>query len=169
MSEASGNLSIETAPADHHREGDEVPPLEQITIVVPGTRTAKARPRFTKTGHVYTPATTKAAEQAITTAWIKAAGNRAPHTGPVHVRAQFVFEPPKSWTNTKRELAIAGQHPHTSKPDLDNLIKIIDGLNGRAWIDDAQIINVAGRKDYGSEALSRFILTFHAPKNNTDK
>ena len=168
MSDPGGNLSIETGTPEHHQKGSNMAMLEQITIVIPGTPVAKARPRFTRTGHVYTPAATKQAEDAIKLAWIKAAGNRAPHPGPVHVRAQFVFEPPKSWTKTKRTLALEGRHPHMSKPDIDNLLKIIDGLNGRAWIDDAQITNVAGRKDYGTEALSRFILTFHPATSTTE-
>lgn len=172
MSEVGATLSLtayaerknETQAGHHHRDRET---MTNETIVIKGTPIAKARPRFTKTGRTYTPAQTKQAEQAILLAWLGQVGNRAPHTGPVMVRVQFVFTPPASWPKWKRELAEAGRIPHTTKPDTDNLLKILDGLNGHAWIDDAQLINVHGRKDYGPEPLTRIMFTFASPAPTT--
>jgi Holliday junction resolvase RusA-like endonuclease len=148
----------------------EVP--SEIMIEHPGTPIAKGRARSTKTGRHYTPAQTKQAEQALAVTWTRATGNHtAPHTGPVSVRLQFIFTPPTSWPKWKRELATAGLYPHLTKPDTDNLIKLVkDSLNGLAWIDDAQINNVHGRKFYGPESLTRLIFTFHpAPPTTQPK
>ena len=39
---------------------------------------------------------------------------------------------------------------YTKKPDLDNLVKsVLDGLNGIAYVDDNQIIDIEARKEYG--------------------
>ena len=38
---------------------------------------------------------------------------------------------------------------HTVKPDCDNLVKaILDALNGVAWYDDAQIVDLQVKKEY---------------------
>lgn len=142
----------------------------QLAMVIKGTPIAKARPRFTRTGHVYTPDSTKQAEQAIAIAWIATANHRAPHAGSVQLRLQFVFTAPASWPKWRRERAAEGRIPHTTKPDLDNLTKLVkDALNGRAWIDDSQVVNTHARKDYGPEPLTRMWITFNAPAPSTKK
>ena len=38
---------------------------------------------------------------------------------------------------------------HTVKPDIDNLTKaVLDALNGLAWYDDAQIVELNASKTY---------------------
>lgn len=124
---------------------------ELVEITIPGTPTAKGRPRFTGM-RTYTDAKTKAAEQSILAAWLVQTSNRQPHDGEVYVEADFTFRPADSWPKWKRQLALAGEWPHTAKPDLDNLVKILDGLNGVAWLDDSQITAVRGAKQYGPVA-----------------
>lgn len=140
---------------------------DEVTIVLPGTPQAKGRPRFTSQGRAYTDARTKAAERALAVAWAISAGTRQPHDGPVSVHLDATFEPAASWPKWKREKALAGEWPHTSKPDIDNLVKILDGLNGRAWIDDAQIIAVTGTKRYGPAALTVVTIQLH-PKQTKE-
>jgi len=36
----------------------------------------------------------------------------------------------------------------TTKPDLDNFIKLLDAFNGILWRDDAQIVEIHARKEY---------------------
>ena len=135
--------------------------MEQLTIELAGKPTPKGRPRFTKTGRTYTDAKTMAAENALLIAWVQQVGRRAPHTGPITLDVHFVFTPPASWPKWRRELALIGDWPHTIKPDLDNLTKIVDGLNGVAWVDDSQINTTHARKSYGSTELTRITLTLH--------
>ena len=56
---------------------------------------------------------------------------------------------PKSDTQTRRERKLSGVLRPTKKPDWDNIGKIIsDALNGIAYHDDAQIVDVRVRKYY---------------------
>jgi Holliday junction resolvase RusA-like endonuclease len=63
----------------------------------------------------------------------------------VCIKIEFFYQIPKSWT--KKEKAEAKWH--TSKPDIDNLIKgCMDALNGIAYEDDSQVVQVSARKQY---------------------
>jgi len=107
--------------------------MSKLEFIVYGDPVPKARPRMTKTGHVYTPARTKQFEFLVQQVW---AGqkNRKMMTGPISVSIMFVLSPP---SNPKKR-----PHP-TGKPDLDNLIKsVLDGLNGWAFKDDSQVTDL---------------------------
>lgn len=81
-----------------------------------------------------------------------------PWTGPVMLRFTAVFECPASWNKALKAAAASGQLYHTSKPDKDNVEKlIVDALNGWAFADDAQIQG-GGVKRYGSPARLDIIL-----------
>lgn len=138
-----------------------------VNLTIEGTPVAKSRPRFTRTGRVYTDAKTKAAEQAIRSAWLTQVGSRKPHTGPVSMTLIAMFEPPKSWPKWQRELAQSTNLPHNTKPDFDNLAKIVDALNGLAWIDDSQLDMVLIRKCYGRKAKTEIKLEFRPAATTT--
>lgn len=56
---------------------------------------------------------------------------------------------PSSWPKTKKAQALAGTIRPTTKPDQDNVLKaIFDGLNGVAWRDDVQVVDITSRKRY---------------------
>jgi Holliday junction resolvase RusA-like endonuclease len=122
-----------------------------LTIRVPGTPQGKGRPRFTKTGRVYTPAKTKAYEAAI--GWAARAAHKGdPIAGPVIVRVIANMPVPPSWPKWKRASALVGDIPHQTTPDADNVLKIsLDGLNGIVWLDDKQITFADITKRYSSE------------------
>lgn len=143
---------------------------ERVTFTLPGTPKAKGRPKFYR-GRAITDAKTKAAERAILLTWIATHGDRAPHDGAVEVEFVATFAAAESWPKWKRMLAALGKWPHLSKPDLDNLVKLLDGLNGRAWVDDSQITHIRASKHYGDTASTAVTLTFHpAPtKSTTEK
>ena len=66
---------------------------------------------------------------------------REPYAGAVSLAATFILPIPASWSKEKRLAAGAGTLFHTSKPDLDNLIKgIKDPLSAVLWVDDRQVI-----------------------------
>ena len=59
----------------------------------------------------------------------------------IAMAAIFFLPIPKSWPKKRMMAAIQNELYHTSKPDLDNLIKgLKDPLSGLVWVDDAQVI-----------------------------
>lgn len=118
-----------------------------LAFVVSGKPVPKGRPRMTRSGAVYTPIQTTRYERLVAQS-ARAAG-ASPAPGPVSVDLEIRFPIPKSWPKKRREAA-DGQ-PHTQRPDLDNLVKsVLDGLNGVAFADDAQVHAVSTRKVWSS-------------------
>ena len=86
--------------------------------------------------------------------------------GPVVVLITVHCEPPASWSRKKRDAAIAGDILPTSKPDLDNVLKLFaDAMNGVVYRDDKQITDVFVTKRYGAEAGAWIAI---AEKGNTN-
>jgi Holliday junction resolvase RusA-like endonuclease len=127
--------------------------VTSITIIIPGKPQGKARPRFTRTGHVYTPAKTRQYELDIRTCAFKAAGRGWNILeGPIGLDFKAVFPIPKSWSKAKGVQAMFNQVMPTTKPDADNILKAaMDGLNATIYKDDKQVVLVSGRKCYGLE------------------
>jgi Holliday junction resolvase RusA-like endonuclease len=96
---------------------------------------AQGRPRFTRRGIAYTPAKTRKAKEEIR-ALVKAAYKGEPLTDEISVTIAFVFPPRLKLKDIPHPFPL----PHTKKPDIDNLTKLVlDALNGVLWVDDAQI------------------------------
>lgn len=110
----------------------------------------KARPRFSrKSGVVYTPKKTAAYEKAISQAFREAGGKCIPEGCYVSVSVHAFFEIPKSYTKGKRLACKCNINRPDKKPDIDNVIKsVLDALNGTAYEDDKQVVEVIGRKYY---------------------
>ena len=115
------------------------------TFTVQGEPRSKARPRFsTRNGRVvaYTPRDTKTAEDRYRVAYLQAA--RAIETDPF---AAFTVEA-TFYCGTKQ------------RRDVDNMLKaVLDGLNKTAWPDDAQVVEVVGRKTYVPKSEARSEVT----------
>lgn len=127
---------------------------ETITFTVHGKPKGKGRPRFTRHGHAYTPATTKAAEEEILRAYLISAGTAHLHTGPVHAAITAIFQPPAKLRKQERQRLIDDAAPHLSKPDADNIAKLVlDSLNGYLFLDDGQVSNLVAEKYYGDTAM----------------
>jgi Holliday junction resolvase RusA-like endonuclease len=122
-----------------------------IEIRIPGELRGKGRPRFSARGgfaRAFTDAKTANAE-----AWVKACAVQTftgtPIAGPVSVQLEIGVAVPKSWPKKRRADALAGAIWPTTKPDLDNQIKLIgDALNGIVWQDDAQIVRAVVSRRY---------------------
>jgi Holliday junction resolvase RusA-like endonuclease len=78
----------------------------------------------------------------------QAMGAREPFEGPLRVTIRATFLVPKSWTQKRKNAAVW----KTSKPDADNLAKIVDALNAIVWRDDAQVCELTVQKRYGTIA-----------------
>lgn len=121
-----------------------------ISFFVPLTPTGKARARAGRNGH-YTPRKTKAAEEAVAM-FCRAAmrmHKRDMFLGPVALDVTFELPIPASWSKKDRAAALNGSLRPTSKPDLSNMVKLIeDAMNGIAFKDDSQICEGTSVKRY---------------------
>ena len=132
----------------------------EVRFVVPGRPVPKARPRFGASGHVFTPATTLAAERAVASAaWRSWPKEAAFSDRPCEIEAVFTYAVPASWPKHRRLAALSGSVPMVAGADIDNLLKVVlDGLNGGPITDDSRVVAVAGRKAYGAEDETRVVV-----------
>ena len=126
-----------------------------IRFEIPGEPVSKARPRHGK-GNTYTPKKTKDYERLVRLSYLNAGGQL--HEGAVSVTIAVWYQVTKSWSKKKKAEMIG--KPHTYRPDLDNVIKsVLDGLNGTAWEDDAQVSKIrAGKHWYDGEPMTIVIV-----------
>lgn len=67
----------------------------------------------------------------------------------LHVIIHAYFNPAKSWTVSKKDLAYTGGLGHTSKPDADNISKaVLDAMNGIVYNDDSQVVSLTVTKEF---------------------
>ena len=124
-----------------------------LHIRINGEPRGKQRPRFTKQGRTYTPKETREYEAQIREAALKAAAilgyAKPPADCPVSVHINAFFPVPKSYSLKKCEMAKNGLIYPTKKSDADNIAKIIcDALNGIAYHDDKQVVELLVSKRY---------------------
>lgn len=112
-----------------------------MILIIPGQPVAKGRPRMTRSGHVYTPQKTRDYESLIKKCFYEQNGTKL--NGPLELKMKAYFRKPK----TERSDLM------TKKPDVDNIIKTIDALNGIAFDDDRQIVKATAEKLYGDPRL----------------
>lgn len=126
--------------------------MENIKFfMIPGEPTGKGRPRFTRSGHAYTPEKTASYEQAVRQAYRAEFPDTEPIPAGVPVAVKIIagYGIPKSTSKVKAERMLAGEIRPTKKPDADNVAKAIcDALNGLAYHDDSQITMLCVSKHY---------------------
>lgn len=113
--------------------------MTAITFTVPGVPVGKGRHksrinRSATSGkqfvQTYTPAATVAWEREVARCGLLALGDLPMFDGPIHIDLGVWVPVPVSYSKKKRAQALAGEiWPHTSKPDVDNVLKaVLDGL-----------------------------------------
>lgn len=128
-----------------------------IYFKVMGEPVGKGRPRLTTRGgyaHAYTPKKTSDYEEKLKFAFMSTNCEKMPvyEKGiPLKVEMTIAFGIPKSFNKTKAEQARLGLIAPTKKPDVDNVIKCLDALNGLAFNDDSQITEIFAEKIYAEE------------------
>ena len=126
--------------------------MYKVEIEVSGQPQGKGRPRFTRTGKAYTPDKTREYESRIQAAAWKAMQNMKLDMTERFVSVEIIafMEIPKSWSKVKRMEAEYGALQHTTKPDLDNIIKAaLDGISsGKIIMDDKQVTSIKAKKMY---------------------
>lgn len=129
-----------------------------MQIIIPGQPQGKARartfynPRLGKHQSV-TPGKTVLYENLIKTCYLRAHEGECYDEGqPLNVIIRAYYEVPKS-TSKKDRIKIQKHELYpTKKPDADNIAKVVcDALNGMAYKDDKQIVNMTVIKRYAEE------------------
>lgn len=119
--------------------------MKEIVFEVDGEVRGKGRPRFTRSGSVYTPVHTRLYEKQIRRAFIERGGTM--FDGPVHIDIECVAGVQHSASKTAKRMRLAGQELSIRKPDLDNAQKIVlDALNGLAFADDVNVLSIRAFK-----------------------
>lgn len=122
-----------------------------MRFTIPGKPQGKARPRFnTYTGRTYTPSKTGAYEKFIALCYRQAGGKLL--DGAIRIDIKAYYPIAKSHTKKNKAAMESGEIKATIKPDIDNVAKaVLDGLNGIAFEDDKQVINLRIAKAYAVE------------------
>lgn len=127
--------------------------IAAITFTVPGQPYGKGRPRVGSVhgrARMFTPEKTVNYENLVAVCAQEAMAGAALIEGAVYVTLSIQCQIPASWSKKKQELAAAGKVYPTTKPDIDNVEKIIyDAINGVVWKDDVQVVDVRKVKRYG--------------------
>lgn len=145
--------------------------MQKLNIILPGKVGVKARPRVTKAGITYTRAKTRAYEDKLREAAAQAMKEAVigPMIGPVSVHMIIKIEPPKSWSARRKAQALSGNIRPTSRPDMDNQIKLLDALNpyeakgfAGVWLDDSQVCSITACRFYGDPGLTIVVTALDA-------
>jgi Holliday junction resolvase RusA-like endonuclease len=95
-----------------------------------------------------TPEQTKSYEDLIRWSY-KSAGGQYLAEKTLQVDIQAFYPIPQSFSRAKRNSAQSENLRPTTKPDCDNIIKVVlDSLNGVAYYDDKQVVCVSCNKYY---------------------
>lgn len=125
----------------------------RFTVNLAGPPQGKGRGRAfvhkqTQRVTVMTPGKTRTYEAQLRYAAQERMGGRAPTPHPVRVMMDARFPIAPSWSKKKQAAARSGELWPCTKPDSDNLLKILDALNGVVWVDDKQVVVATVRKLY---------------------
>ena len=119
-------------------------------INIPGKIVGKQRPKFSRQGNfvkTYTPEKTVNYENWVKMCWMQSEQEKLSGNIIAVIVARFMI--PQSYSNKKRKEL--NEKPCPKKPDCDNIAKsILDALNGIAYDDDAQIVDLSVSKVYSA-------------------
>ena len=135
--------------------------MNAITFTVPGEPIGKARPRFVRaTGRTYTPEKTVNYESLVRLCYKQQVSTEPFPAGiPLYMTVEVYQQIPKSVSKRKREAMIGRKILPTKKPDCSNILKSIeDALNGVAYADDSQIVQVRVVKYFGEFPSARVVI-----------
>ena len=129
-----------------------------ITLDIPGNPIPQKRARHSRAGFTYTDSEQRRNNENTAGKLLVLWGSSLPIEGPIALGFVFILTRPKGHYG-KRGLKITAPTYHTSRPDLDNLIKHVkDCAKGILWRDDSQVCQYfRAQKIYGG--TPRTILT----------
>lgn len=123
------------------------------SFFIAGEVQAKQRPKFSGR-FAYTPKETVSYENLVKLQYqIQCENHRYPDDVPIAVKIFVHLEPPRSASNVKKIRMLYQEEYPLKKPDVDNVAKIIlDALNGIAYRDDKQVVELYVKKSYAGES-----------------
>ncbi len=126
-----------------------------ITFEVLGKPQGKARVKVTQRNGfalAYTPDKTTNYENLIKLCYMNCRLQEDLTREPISMTIRADYEIPKSFSKKKQIEALSGKLRPTTKPDLDNIAKIVcDALNKVAYYDDNQVIELHVSKFYSKQ------------------
>lgn len=126
-----------------------------VTITIPGKPVPYARTGGGRGSPRFTPPKQRNEMAFIRSLAATAMAGRPPIAMPVVLVMRSVMTIPKSWAKKKQDAAMVGEIHPTGRPDLSNLIKLVeDAFNAVVFVDDAQIVRVEAEKVYGAQAMT---------------
>lgn len=121
-------------------------------FVVPGRPIGKQRPRFARSGVIYTPTKTHNYEKRIAAAFSAKYPNHEPIENCIKLTITSYFPAPKSTSKKRLREMEAEQFLFNKRPDIDNVLKsVLDGLSGTAWTDDKLVTDITACKRYSPQ------------------
>lgn len=126
----------------------------EISFIISGKAKPKQSFRYTRGGIKYTPRDVKQYARDVQMAFCKYVENWLPSyffEKPLKVKIKIYKSIPQSFSKINKQRAIDGELRPLTKPDVDNYTKnILDALNGIAYPDDKQIVELTVSKHYGN-------------------
>ena len=120
-----------------------------IRFKVTGKPIALKRHRMTKRGFTYDPSKK---DKSLFLFDCMNHIPKEPLKGALHIEMMFIFKRPKSHFNRSGSLKSRAKKEHTSKPDIDNLVKfVLDSLSSNFFEDDRQVVSINALKVYDNE------------------
>lgn len=120
----------------------------EVKVIVRGEIKTKQRPRARIMGgfaQVYTPKDTINYENYIRSEYMRQCNDYSFKDKPLAVIVDCYFKANKTLEALGEDVALL---PCKTHKDLDNICKLVDALNGIAWEDDKQIIQLSAYKQY---------------------
>lgn len=137
--------------------------LRLIEFSVPGQPQGKGRARVSTHGgfaRAYTPEKTAAYENLIKLSCVDRMKDLQPLKGAIKISITAFYAMPKAFSRKKSKSALLGEIRPQTKPDLDNIVKVVcDALNKIAYADDKDIVEVHARKYYDLTPRIEVIMT----------
>ena len=129
----------------------------QLEFFIFGKVKPKQSFRYTRFGHKYTPSDVKQYARDIQRTFYATYPKWLPSMffdKPLKVELSVYMKMPNSFSKIKKHRALAGELRPLVKPDCDNISKnILDALNGIAYPDDKQIVELTIKKYYGNSDM----------------
>ncbi len=125
--------------------------ITEVNFTIPGKPFGKQRPRVVSRGgfaRAYTPKETVNYENLVKISYNVSVGNTKLE-GPIEASVTAYFPIAKSVSKKKHELLSQETTPALTKPDTDNIAKVVlDPLNNIAYNDDSQVYKLNVEKYY---------------------